>query len=147
MKIEVPTKEDWEEYYSDMDQRDAYKVFFGRTNKEVQDEYAKHITARTTDLKFMPKIPFCYYMIGFNDFVINGLFDKGDAPDVANCFITLVEDKLKNNPDHILPIMEKLLGTLEYIANHQGDYGASIRIYGDFREKLASIKASVARSP
>ncbi len=93
MKSETPSEEDWGDYQSDLDQIDAHDVFFGRTNEEMQKEYSRHITARTTDLKFMPAVPFRYYMLGFSDFVMSNKFDKLDAPDVANCFITLVEDK------------------------------------------------------
>lgn len=141
----IPKEIDWGEYYSDMDQNYAYEVFHGRTNEEMQKEFRKNVTARTTDLKFMPALPFQYYMLGFNSFVLGNEFDTLDAPDVANCFITLVEEKLKDTPDYILPIFDKLLNTVEYIANHQHDYGASIHIYGDFQDKLKLIKERVTR--
>ncbi|ASF45345.1 hypothetical protein [Methylovulum psychrotolerans] len=140
MEIEIPTETDWEEYWADLDQRDAYEVFYGRTNAEMHKEFRKYVTGRTTDLRFMPAIPFRYYMLGFKDFVVSSRFDELDAPDVANCYISLVEDKLKDAPEHILPIFDKLLGTAEYIANHQDDYGASVHIYGDFQDKLTLIK-------
>jgi hypothetical protein len=140
MKSNIPTEEDWGEYYHDRDQLYAHGIFFGRSNEEMQKEFAKDIALRTTDLKFMPKVPFMYYMIGFNDFVISNSFNRRDAPDVANCFITLIEEKLKNTPDHIISIMDRLLPTVEHIANNQDAYNASYHIYGDFMDNLKSIK-------
>lgn len=140
MKNNIPTEEDWGGYQHDMDQADAYKIFFGRTTEEMAKEFSKHITARTTDLKFMPKLPFRYYVIGFKNFVMSNKFSDMDAPDVVNCFVSLIEEKLRDTPDYVLPILDELLNSLEYIANHQQSYGASIHIYGDFREKLETIK-------
>jgi hypothetical protein len=143
MKNEIPTEEDWEDYNSDMDQRDAYEVFFGRTNEEMQKEYFKNVRLRATDLRFMPVIPFRYYMLGFRDFVMRNKFDNFDTSTVADCFINLVEEKLKDEPDYILPIMKDLLSTIEYVANNQDAYNAPIHIYGDFQDNLKSIQSLI----
>ena len=93
----------------------------------------------TDDLRWMPRIPFQYYMIGFKDFVASRNFEPSDASDSANCFIGLVLEKLENHPDHILAIMPELMPTVEYVANHQAEFEADENIYGSFLELYKQI--------
>ena len=95
----------------------------------------------TEDLRWMPRIPFQYYIIGFKNFVASKNFEPSYASDPTSCFIRLVLEKLENHPDHILAIMPELLPTVEYVANHQKEFEADEGIYGSFREICKQIQA------
>jgi hypothetical protein len=137
----VPTEQDWGNYQDDLDQNSAHEKFVGKTNEQVQRYFRENIIMTTEDLRWMPRIPFQYYIIGFKNFVASKNFEPSYASDPASCFIRLVLEKLENHPDHILAIMPELLPTVEYVANHQEEFEADEGIYGSFREIYKQIQA------
>jgi hypothetical protein len=136
----VPTEKDWGDYHSDLDQQYAYRLFAGHTNEEMQPHFRANVIERTDELRFMPEIPFRYYMIGFRDFVMAGDFEYEGA-DAASCFLRLVLEKLEREPACIRPIMPQLLEAVEYVARNQSAFNADTDIYGDFLGLFARIRA------
>jgi hypothetical protein len=137
----VPTEADWGDYKADLDQKWAHDMFAGHTNNEMRQRFCENVLEATEDLRWMPPIPFRYYVIGFRDFVLAREFQPGDdGSDAASCFINLVQQKLDGQRDYIVPIMPELLAALHYITENQGSYGAAVEIYGDFRERLQQIE-------
>lgn len=59
----VPTESDWGDYQSDLDANYAHDLFGGRTNEEMQAHFRLNPIERTSELRFMPTIPFRYYGI------------------------------------------------------------------------------------
>ena len=148
MHNDVPSKVDWGNVESDRDIKYAFQFFFGKTNEEMINEFKKNVTMRTSDLKFMPEIPFKYYMMGFLDFIQKELYEEFDKPDVMNCFVTLVEDKLMNSPDEIMSLIDVIDPTLVSICMNQNRYGLDEEIYGDLKIKyknISSIKNSYTK--
>jgi len=96
------------------------------------------------DLRFMPEIPFRYYMLGFRDCVISGGFEPCNDSDAASCFLHLVAEKLVAQPQYIVPIMPALLSAVEYVAHNQPAFNADESIYGSFPESLKQIQALYA---
>lgn len=91
----------------------------------------------------MPIKPFQYYILGFRDFIKVGNFQLFDEADAASSFINLVESKLEKTPDYVMPIIDELMPTLEYIASNQELYKADVNIFGDFLKKLEKINQMV----
>jgi hypothetical protein len=142
----VPTEKDWGDYHSDLDQEYAHRLFAGHTNEEMQPHFRANVIERASELRFMPEIPFRYYMIGFRDFVMAGDFEYEGA-DAGSCFLRLVLQKLEQEPACIAPIMPELLETVEYVAQNQSAFDADKDIYGDFLDLAAQIRAlNAARS-
>ena len=139
--MEVPTEADWGDYGADLDQKYAHKMFAGRTNEEMLPHFQRNVIERTDELRWMPEVPFRYYMIGFRDFLIAGKMESGWAADAASCFLGLALEKLKKQPTYILPIMPELLPALRHVAQNQARYEADEDIYGNFQQKLAQIEA------
>jgi hypothetical protein len=116
-------------------------MFAGHTNDEMRQRFYENVLLATEDLRWMPPIPFRYYVVGFRDFVVAREFQPGDdGSDAASCFMSLVQQKLDEQRDYILPIMLELLTALRYITENQDSYGADVAIYGDFRERLQQIE-------
>jgi hypothetical protein len=143
--MRVPTEADWGDYRSDLDQNYAHDLFAGHTNEEMQPHFYQCVIERASDLRWMPAIPFRYYMLGFRDFVMAGNFDLLGDSDAANCFLGLVEEKLQKQPSYILPIMPELFPAVRHVAQNQSAYNADEDIYGNFTEKLKSIEALYSR--
>ena len=137
----IPNEVDWGVISDDdLDLRAAHEDFFGKSNAEMQDAFSRYVIGLSDSLRWMPSVPFQYYICGFADFVINGKYDTTDAPDVASTFMVLVEEKLNEQPNVILPVMDKLLPVITHIAANQSVYGADIDIYGDFSETKSNIE-------
>ena len=107
----------------------------------MQPFFQRNPIERTDELRWMPDVPFRYYMLGFRDFVMGKKFGFLNASDAASCFLGLVSEKLEKHPQHIVPIMPDLVAALEYVAHHQAAFEAKESIYGNFLEKLSRIKA------
>jgi hypothetical protein len=73
----------------------------------------------TDDLRWMPDVPFRYYILGFRDFITAKEFDFLDGSDAASCFLGLVLEKLENHTRLIVPVMPELLTAVEYVARNQ----------------------------
>lgn len=111
--LSVPSEEDWGDYKADLDQKHAHSVFTGRTNVEMQPFFRLNPIERTEELRWMPEVPFRFYMLGFRDFVMGKNFGFLNASDSASCFLDLVLEKLDKNPQQIIPIISDLLPSLE----------------------------------
>lgn len=141
--LPVPSESDWENYQDDIDATHAHDLFIGKTNEQMREQFQRCVIERTDELRFMPKIPFRYYMLGFGLYIRSIKIPDSsnmDTADAASCFINLVEEILNARPDDINPIMSDLLPTVEYIAANQESFDCDIEIYGNFPEKYQSIK-------
>jgi len=138
--MKVPTEAEWGDYQADLDQNYAYKLFAGRTNQEMLPHFRRNVIERTDELRWMPEVPFRYYMLGFRDFIMAGEFEFLGAPDAASCFLDLVREKLEKQPAYILPIMNQLLPVIHHIATNQPSFDANESIYGKFSEKTTHIE-------
>jgi hypothetical protein len=144
----VPTERDWGDYLSDPDRENAHDVFAGKTRAEVLPDFEESAIERADELRFMPPVPFRYYVLALRDFVLSpDLVDdhpESWAPDAAAAFLDLVREKLEEEPAAITPVLAELMPALEHVAAHQSIYKAAVDEYGDFRETLARIKALAA---
>src|ERR1700693_1850418 len=143
--MRVPTEAEWGDYQADLDQEDSHDLFGGHTNEEMQPHFYRNVIERTDELRWMPIIPFRYYMLGFRDFVMAGNFDGLRSSDAASCFLGLVEEKLEKQHEFILPIMSELLPAVRHVGRNQSAFNADEDIYGSFQEKLKRIEALYSR--
>ncbi len=136
--MNIPKDSDWGAYEKDLDVKAAYHRFAGKQFDALLDEYHNNPIEMTDELRFMPKVPFQYYIISFKHYVCSEL-SKNDS-DAASCYLRLIEEKLEKQPSYILPIMDKLLDSVKHVANNQNYYDADIDIYGDFILILKNIE-------
>lgn len=150
----IPTEEDWGAYQSDLDSSYAHERFAGKSISEVLPYFKGAILGAVEDISHMPAIPFRYYVLAFKTFLLSEeLVDDRlinlEAPDAASSFLRLVQAKLKDSCEIILPVMNELMPVAEYVALHQDLYRASEEIYGSFPDVLNEIKQlyRAAREP
>ncbi len=141
----IPSEEDWawkDSPYLDLDNEHLKKRFCGKSLNEVAVYFEQAVLSASEDITYMPKIPFGYYIFAFVDYLMSPERAKdGEASDGASAFLLLIASKLKEFPDFVLPIMEKLMPVAEYVASNQSLFQADVGIYGSFPEQLAEIKA------
>ena len=141
MVQQIPSEQDWGDYKNDLDQEYAHRIFFGKSLEEVGPVFEHGVIERVDELRFMPLIPFRYYVRALSNYVMSKqILANEDSPDTASCFLNLVTEKLREAPDFILPVIEDLMAAVEYVAANQTLFDADVSIYGDFTEKLAEIK-------
>lgn len=85
-KMPVPTEADWGDYQADLDQNYAHGLFAGRTNEEMQPHFQRDVIERTDELRWMPEVPFRYYMLGFRDLVKAGKIPLDGLPTLRVVF-------------------------------------------------------------
>jgi hypothetical protein len=141
MAMAVPTEAEWGEYRGDPDQNYAHDLFAGRTNEEMLPHFRENVIERTDELRWMPEVPFQYYVLGFRDFVMAREFDQLEASNAASCFLGLVLEQLEKQPRFILPVMPQLLPAIRHVAANQASYNANESIYGSFAAKFRRIEA------
>jgi hypothetical protein len=137
----VPTEADWGDYQADLDQSSAHELFAGRTNQEMLPYFRRNVIERASELRWMPEVPFRYYVLGFRDFVMAGEFDELEAGNAANCFLSLILEKLEKEPQSILPVMPQLLPAVRHIAANQTPFDANENMYGNFQERSRRIES------
>lgn len=143
MNRQIPTELEWEDYYNDLDANYAHKIFFGKSNTDVQLDFKRSVLERVSELRFMPIKPFQYYIFGLQQYIEKENFDHFDNADAVNGLISLTEEMLQDKPTYIIPVLDKLMPTLEKIASNQNEYEADIDIYGSFQDKLTNIKKAI----
>lgn len=123
--LKVPSEQDWGDYNSDLDQEYAHKTFAGMPLDGAVHLFARNVIERTSDLQFMPLIPFQYYIFAFRDYVLSKDALLNDLPsDTASCFLGLILLKLRESPSSIVPVMEELIPAIEYVATNQALFDA-----------------------
>ena len=144
MTRDIPSEEDWGNYEDDEDQHDAHQSFSGRDLVEVFPVFARSAISGTENLRFMPTLPFQYYIFAFCEFLISEevltLNDGVNAADAASCFLGLIIYKLEHQRADIEPIFDELMPYIEYVVSNQSLFDADIDIYGDFKEKFSLIQ-------
>jgi hypothetical protein len=143
-QLGIPTEADWGNYSADLDQNWAHQHYYGKTNEEMQKYFHNSPIEGASDLRFMPEIPFRYYMLGYRDFVISRNFEVCEDASAADCFLSLVQHKLEKHPRYTVPIMSELLPAIEHVATHQEEFNADEDIFGNFLERLDRIRTLFA---
>ena len=135
----LPSQEEWENHEENLDANYAYRNFFGKTKHEMQKEFRLNVIERVEDIRWMPLVPFQYYIFGLRDYVIKKEWGFCDGSDAASCYLGLIKEKLEQSPLFINPILDELLPSLNYVANNQLEYEADESIYGNFQDQYREI--------
>ena len=136
--MEVPSKADWEETWKQLDGPSAFRHFFGKTLTEALKLFQHCALVYQEDLVYMSEKPFKYYVRAYVHYLASER-SRGDA-DAANCFLGLVEIRLRDHPEWLDPSWGQIEPVLRKIAEKQVNFfDAEPSIYGDFSTKVDSL--------
>jgi hypothetical protein len=141
--VQVPSKEDWGDVDGDFDAEDAFRNFYGRNNADTQKFFSNNVLMRAQDIRFMPRLPFAYYIGGFSDYV--RAHPKTDCTHVADAFIGVVEERLSSDPQAVKLAAETILSGLNYIVENAQGFEDETDVYGDLQKKAACVQRAVER--
>lgn len=138
--MEIPSREDWSGFEKNLDAQYAFKIFFGKSISEAIQLIQKNPIERGEEIRFMPPVPFRYYILAFRDYVLSE--KSRDDSDAASCYLHLLDDKVADEPETINPVMPALIESVQKVAEARSFYDADLDIYGDFEQIGARILAA-----
>lgn len=129
--LNIPGKDDWIGYESDLDVKYAHRLMYGKSNEEIQHLFggAQSID-RADELLFMPRRAFQYYVFAFAQYVMSP--EAKDDPDTASPFLRLLISREERDPSSVSLIYQKLRPIVDYVVTHQEWFDADLDIYGNF---------------
>jgi len=137
--MRIPDKAAWEGYEADLDVKHLHKLFFGKSNVEVEKYFANgRAIERMDELLFAPRRVFQYYVHAFIGYLMSEEA-KGDS-DAASPFLSLLEAREKRDPGSVAAIYSARAKGLAFVAAHQKYFEADPNIYGDFLERAVRIR-------
>jgi hypothetical protein len=136
--MKIPDKGDWEEAWMGLDEASAFQNFYGKTLKEALQLFEDCALIYQEDLVYMPEHAFKYYVRAYIYYLASER-SRGDS-DAANCFIGLLNERLRDHPNWLSGSWCQIEPVLRKIADHQEDFfDAKRSIYGDFRKKVERV--------
>jgi hypothetical protein len=143
---QIPTEADWEGGggLRPHEVESAKEEFFGKSTEECLPHFSFSEFSpifRAAELMEVGGKVFAYYVFAMADFVmLDTTLEKPDiAPFAALCFLQLIRDQLKEQPEHVLPVLEDLLPALRYAAENQ----ARFDVHSDMDESFPEIYAEI----
>lgn len=144
--MNIPNEDDWSPKLLHEDALTAYDRFFGKSNDEMQEYFYRNVISATNDIRFMPNVPFQYYIYGLCQYVTGTNLNKYEASAAASGFLGLVHEKAESNFPLIKPLLQDLIPVVEFVVKNQCEYGADKDIYGDFSEIMEKISKIIDRN-
>ena len=131
---------------SDVDPDLAYakEVFFNKPDEEVMHGFAQNVIERTNELRVMPTILFNHYFTHFLTYMLEQQHDEFDASEIADCFTTLLMEKLDQHAFTDKDLVLRAKHAIEHLSNNIDFYNSDIDIYGDLTAKLSLISEKIA---
>lgn len=129
-KINIPDNAEWAGWEEDLDVKYAHKLLFGKSISEVIHHFARSPIERASELLFMPRKAFQYYVFAFAEY-LNSDESIGDS-DAASPFLRLLVAREKRDPGSVMEIYLQLSPTVTFVAQNQERFDANPDIYGHF---------------
>jgi hypothetical protein len=98
-----------------------------------------NVIERAWELRVLPVKAFQYYVFALRDYIINNNNNVVFTNAAVDCYFSLVQFKLDEYPEHILPVMEALLPSLHFIADHVATFNIDEEIYGSLPARLQRL--------
>jgi hypothetical protein len=145
----IPTEKDWADTRRDeglaLDREYAEKIFGGLSREQaVQHFFATQSLERIEDLRWMPPVPFRFYLLACLDYVQSDRLradpkQRLSRPDAASAFLRLIAGRLERWPEDVRPLLDEVLPVVDFIAAHQSNFDANEATYGSFPALAAKI--------
>lgn len=142
----VPEESDWAGYEEDLDAQYAHRLMFGKTMEELLYSFRDLPIERGSELRFMPRRAFQYYVFTFVRLFASPAESLGQST-CADVFLSLLCEREAVDPGSVAEIYPRLRATVQHVAANQAFFDADVDIYGDFRERAAEIEARCATTP
>ena len=135
---QLPAESDFLDSRSrDLDERHAVKMFLGKTPEQAEEMFRHNFFFCYEDLLHMQATAFRFYVIPAIRY-LTGDAASGDS-DAVSTFCYVLEDRLKNDPEALKPIVPILLNAIQKILNGFARYDCASDVYGDLPTRFRKL--------
>ena len=134
--MNLPTRKEINVHDS-LDERHACEIFYDKTLEQAEALFRENFLACQEDLMWMGVTAFRFYVHAAIRY-IHSPESQGDS-DAINCFITLLEFRLEQEPEELRPVAQELTAACRYVITHYDHFGSDQKIYGDLRPRYESL--------
>lgn len=126
----------------DLDERHAVKTFLGKTPEQAEAMFRENFLFYQEDLTYMRAPAFRFYVLPAIRYLLSE--DANGDSDAASTFCSVVESRLKYDPDALAPIAPIVLDVIEKILADFDRFDCSSEIYGDVPSRYKAVAARLA---
>lgn len=138
--LQIPTEEDWGEYWNDLDGNYSHEKLAGRTLDDALILIHELPLSHHECLQWMRPIPFCYYIHSYTLAFKTLLVDPHwESQMTGSCLLSLIKEKLHQEPETVLMVWDQIAATLEFVGKNQALLDATPEVFGSFEEKYQEI--------
>lgn len=140
---ELPSRSDWGDLAGDFDAQDAFKKFNGLSKQEAKRLFGDDVLACAQDIRFMPSIPFTYYLEAFCEFVLDGVYGDSLAWMVADSFASVLSSRIEGNASALISNKSQIEKAFGFIVSNQQRFAIDETFYADLSWQLEQILQSI----
>ena len=126
----------------DLDERHALKMFLGKTPEQAAAMFRQNSLFYQEDLTYMRAPAFRFYVLPAINYLLSE--DANGDSDAASTFCSVLESRLKHDPDALKPIVPIVLDAIEEILAGFDRFECSPEIYGDVPNRYRAVAARLA---
>ncbi|WP_440055583.1 hypothetical protein ACSLBF_05410 [Pseudoalteromonas sp. T1lg65] len=134
----------WQEQLSahdcDPDLAYAKETFFNQTEEHISAAFSRSVIERANELRVMPDALFNTYFHYFILYLIEKDHDQFHASEIANCFTSLLTEKLDSKSITRSKLIEQSKSAVDYLTLNTDFFNEDADIYGDLENKLLVLK-------
>ncbi|MDK1310176.1 hypothetical protein [Pseudoalteromonas ardens] len=138
------TEEQWNKAIldsgSDPDLVYAKSVFYNQTDEVIFGRFRANFIERADELRFMPPLLFNAYLGYFTRYLTEHEHLDDDKPSLADCFTTLLEEKLADRVSFEDPLWHKCREAVTFLLQSPGEYTGDPDIYVNLPERLNRLE-------
>lgn len=129
----IPTEKDWQVLSdaNELDTNHAYRMFNGKSHAQAVEMFNEAPFFYQEDVMWMPLPCFKFYVFAFIEYLQSD--NSVDDPDSSNAFIGIVSFRLHEIRELDEEMKNKILETVQFIADNQTRFDADEDTYGSFR--------------
>lgn len=114
----------------------AKRNFFDVSRDEILVGFSRNVIERKSELRVMPDELFNRYFDYFIDFILYVKHDEFHAAEIADCFTTLLNEKVDEGVIQHKEIIDKSEFAIYFLKKRIKHYNTDIAIYGDLEKKI-----------
>ncbi len=141
--MNIPSREDWGNYKSDLDVKYAYKLYGGLSIEDSQQYFIDAPIQRASELRYAPFAVFKYYVFCFTKYLCSQA--AKEEADMASVFLGLVYEMSEKYPNEFAEFYPNIELAIKSVSENQKFYDADIDIYGSFIKIRSDIIKTVKK--
>lgn len=139
--MKPPNESAWGDWESDLDVRSAHERFAGRSQERVFEMFGRirNLHEIVDELRWTPREAFAYYFCVLADYIQTDEFLQKDTDMVTTAFLSVLTEKLEQDPTALDPFRERILAAAEFVGMRQARFDRQ-HTFENFGKRLRKIR-------